>query len=162
MPKTKPAKGAPEWARRLTARERAFCERYAVTLNGTQAALAAGYGRSTNTNVAGRQACLLLAKPHVAEAVSTLVQGRSGVKSLVLQKLGAIATTNITDVAEVKDGQLIVKDTSELSPEALVAVARYTGALSGQAACCASNTVRGRLGAMPSSRSVIRQQRDPQ
>jgi hypothetical protein len=74
--------------------------------------------------VASRQAGLLLAKPHVATAVNALVTERSGAtQSLVLAKCGAIATTDITDVAEVKDGKLIVKDTSELSPEALVAVA---------------------------------------
>jgi phage terminase small subunit len=126
MPKTKPAQAAPEWAAGLSHRERVFCEHYVVTLNGTRAALAAGYGRGTNANVGSRQAALLLAKPRVATAINALVQERSGAsQSLVLQKLGAIATTDITDVAEVKDGQLIVKDTSELSPEALVAVAGY-------------------------------------
>jgi phage terminase small subunit len=129
MPKTKPAKAeaVPEWAAGLSHRERAFVEHFAVTLNGTKAALGAGYGRGTNANVAHRQACLLLDKPHVAAAINTLVTERSGVtQSLVLAKLGAIATTDITDVATVQNRQLIVKDPSELSPEALVAVAGYT------------------------------------
>jgi phage terminase small subunit len=126
LPKTKPAKAAPEWATALTVRERAFVEHYVITLNGTQAALASGYGKGTNANVASRQACLLLRTPRIAEAINQLVQERSGAtQSLVLQKLGAIATTDITDVAEVKDGQLIVKDTSAQSPEALVAISGY-------------------------------------
>jgi phage terminase small subunit len=122
MPRTKPAKDAPEWAAGLTTRERTFVEHYIISLNATKAALAAGYG-SKGAAVRGHE---LLGRPAVAKAVAALVAERAGVTgSHVLARLGSIVNTNVDDVMEVRDGIVVVKDTSELSPEALIAVAGY-------------------------------------
>jgi phage terminase small subunit len=116
-------KDCPAWAAGLSDRERLFVEHYAACLNGAEAARKAGY----SAKFAKTGACELRRRPRIAAAISAYVAENAGVTSaMVLDKLAAIATTNINDVAEVKDGQLVVKDTSELSPEALVAVSEYS------------------------------------
>ena len=57
----------------LTPRQQRFCEEYLVDLNGTQAAIRAGYSERT----ANRQATRLLSKDHVVATVSRLNHDRS-------------------------------------------------------------------------------------
>jgi len=123
MPRAKPTpKTGPAWAADLTDRERRFVEHYAVSLCGADAARKAGYKERN----ADRVAHVIRSRPAVAVAISALIAERAGITGAhVLAKLGAIANTNIDDVATVKNGVPTVKDTADLSPDALVAVAGY-------------------------------------
>ena len=76
MPKTKPAKDAPEWAAKLTTRERVFVEHYIISLNATKAAIAAGYSKGASVRGHDRS-------PAVAEAVATILIGSSSGKPAV-------------------------------------------------------------------------------
>lgn len=54
-------------AKKLTAKERAFVERYLVDGNATQAAIRAGYSAKTAAAIASEN----LRKPHIADAIET-------------------------------------------------------------------------------------------
>lgn len=57
----------------LTDQQRMFCREYAIDLNGTQAAIRAGYSPKT----ANEQAARLLAKASVQEMVARVIEKRS-------------------------------------------------------------------------------------
>ncbi len=124
MTKRNPMPGAT-WDAALTAKERRFVLEYAIDLNATQAAIRAGYGRG-NVKSARDYAHQLRRKTHIAEAISALIAERSGLTgALVIDKLAAIANATVADVATVKDGAIVVKDTADLSADTLTAIAGY-------------------------------------
>jgi phage terminase small subunit len=113
--------GKPAWAAELSEREWLFCEQFAVDLNATEAAVRAGYGKTRKR--AKEQASKLRRNPRIAAAISRLVAERAGVtQTTLLTELGAIARSRVTDVLGLKDGDLIVKDLSELTDEQLGAI----------------------------------------
>jgi len=57
----------------LTAKQQMFCREYLIDLNGTQAAIRAGYSEKT----ANEQAAALLAKPSIKEYVQSLMDARA-------------------------------------------------------------------------------------
>ncbi len=94
---------------KLTDRQDRFCEEYLIDLNGTQAAIRAGY----SVGSAGSIASELLTKPNIRARIDTAMAERSrrtGVNAdRVLRELGRIAFLNPADVidfrtAEVKAG----------------------------------------------------------
>jgi phage terminase small subunit len=123
MPKTKPAKDAPEWAAKLTPRERVFVEQYLVDLNATEAALRAGYGRGIHRNVAKVKALELRRKLHVAEAISTLISERYGAsQARVFEELAKLAFYDIGEAVTVENGAVVVRDFKDLDPDVRAAV----------------------------------------
>lgn len=82
-------------ARKLTARQKAFVERYCVHMNATQAAREAGYSPKT----ANEQGARLLANVSVAAAIEVAMKERSKRNNIdadrVLQELGRIAFFDI-------------------------------------------------------------------
>lgn len=116
---------APAWAADLNLRERRFVEEYVIDLNGRQAAKRASLGKSVEsaTQIASR----MRKKPHVAAAISALMAERSGVTgAAVVNELGAIAFSKITDYLKVENGRLIlaVSDLNELPDEQKAAIAK--------------------------------------
>jgi hypothetical protein len=60
----------------------------------------------------------------VAEAIAKLIEERSSVTRFrVLDELAKLAFSSISDVLEIKDGQLVVKDHADLTEDQLAAVA---------------------------------------
>jgi phage terminase small subunit len=82
----------------LTPRQRRFVEEYVVDLNGTQAAIRAGYSRS-GASVEGSR---LLANPKIQAAVAAAQEERSKRTGItadwVLQRLAAFASVDIRNV----------------------------------------------------------------
>lgn len=82
----------------LSKREKLFVEEYLVDLNGTRAAIRAGYTESS----ARSQASDLLAKPNIADAVATAISARSKRTRMkqdrVIRELERLAFTDIRDV----------------------------------------------------------------
>jgi phage terminase small subunit len=104
----------PAWAVGLSDKEAAFVLAYMVDLNLKNAGLAAGFAKKT----AGAQASQYRRRPHVAEAISKLMQERHGIQGAkIISTLGAIAYVDAADFFEIKNGQLTVKDSSTWSPE---------------------------------------------
>lgn len=87
----------------LTKKRQRFCEEYLIDLNGTQAAIRAGYSVET----AGSIASELLTIPEVRTRIETAMAERSrrvGVNAdRVLQELGKVAFINAVDVINMND-----------------------------------------------------------
>lgn len=92
-------------AKKLTDKQQRFVEEYLIDLNGTQAALRAGYSEKT----AGRQACELLEKTHIAEAIAEAKAQRSIKTSIdatyVLNRLVEIDQMDVLDILD-DDGHM--------------------------------------------------------
>jgi len=91
---------------KLTEKQKRFCEEYMIDLNGTQAAIRAGYSKKT----ANEQAARLLANVSINNYISELrakQEERTGVSAdEVIHELYALGFWNIQDF--VKPGNLIV------------------------------------------------------
>jgi phage terminase small subunit len=103
----------------LTVKQEKFIEEYLIDLNGTQAAIRAGY----NPNSANEQAARMLAKGSVASCVSKAMAERSkrtGVtQDRVLRELARLGFVNVTEVVNMDDATLRsgseVDDTSAIA-----------------------------------------------
>lgn len=92
--------------KQLTPRQQRFVEEYLCDLNGTQAAIRAGYSPAT----ANEQACDLLARAHIADAVARLKAERLASVNVsaesILRELDALARSNINHYVINDDGQV--------------------------------------------------------
>lgn len=88
----------------LTTRQQRFVDEYLVDLNGTQAAIRAGYSAKT----AAEQSYDLLRRPHIAAAVATgqaALQDRTQVTAArVIQEIAMIAFADPRELVETKVG----------------------------------------------------------
>ncbi|MCL1789879.1 MAG: terminase small subunit [Peptococcaceae bacterium] len=89
----------------LTVRQLAFVDEYLIDLNGTQAAIRAGYSPRSASSIAND----LMDKPHVADEIARRMAERSkrtGVNAdRVIRELAKVAFADITDIVGM-DGQL--------------------------------------------------------
>lgn len=116
---------APVWAAQLTPREHRFVSEYIIDLNATEAGVRAGLGktRKSSTEIASR----LRRKQTVAQAISVLIAQNSGAtSSRLIEELGKLAFSSITDVVKVKNGQVIVTDTDDLTPDQRASIAEIS------------------------------------
>lgn len=65
----------------ITPKQQRFCEEYVIDLNGTQAAIRAGYSAKT----ANEQSSQLLAKLHIQDCIKGLQQRRSNTLSIAAE-----------------------------------------------------------------------------
>lgn len=83
---------------KLTDKQELFCKEYLVDLNGTQAAIRAGYSEKTARDIA----CQNLAKPNIQEKIHKLKSERSDKVKLdaryVLERLKEIDELDILDI----------------------------------------------------------------
>ena len=102
----------------LTPKERLFAHEYGVDLNGTQAAIRAGYSPKT----ADQQAARLLTKVRVAELVESLAKKRLAKADItaerVLNEVAAIAFASPRDVAKWGPWGMQLIDSEKLTAEA--------------------------------------------
>ena len=82
---------------KLTAKQQKFCEEYIVDLNGTQAAIRAGYSKKTAFTIANEN----LNKPYIQSVISELkkkISEKTGITAeRVLRELEKIGFSNIQD-----------------------------------------------------------------
>jgi len=102
----------------LTPKQIKFCEEYVVDLNGTQAAIRAGYSEKT----ANEQASQLLAKLSIQEKVKELQNGLSESTLTkaedVINELKKTAFSDITNfIGQVSGKTFLIKDFSILPKE---------------------------------------------
>lgn len=94
----------------LTAKQQRFCEEYLVDLNATQAAMRAGYSKKSAHAIGIEN----LSKPIIADYLkkrqSNLSERTEVTQEMVIKELAAIAFSDVTDVAEVKNVELYDKD----------------------------------------------------
>jgi len=107
---------------KITRKQAEFCNQYMIDLNGTQAAIRAGYSVRT----ANEQAARLLAKVSVKTYLSTL-QAKSREQSdiskqEVLDELAAILRSKITDYLSFNGKKIKFKSFKELSEPQIKAI----------------------------------------
>lgn len=115
----------------LTPKIKRFCEEYIKDLNGTQAAIRAGYSSKT----ANEQASQLLAKLNVKNYISELKQSLSnkneGLAQQVIDELKKIGFANIQDYInpenEIKDLSAIDRDKAAAVESIKKTVTEFSG-----------------------------------
>jgi phage terminase small subunit len=119
-------KHEPESERHHPARRARFVEEYLIDLNGTQAAIRAGYSIKTARTIAYE----LLAKPEVQEAVATAKSARAARTEItadsVMRELAIIAFADTGDFARWDSGTVSMVPSEWLPPEKRRAVAEVS------------------------------------
>ncbi|SOC92467.1 Terminase small subunit [Rhizobium sp. AN5] len=94
----------------LTKKQRRFVDEYLIDLNGSQAAIRAGYSRRN----ANDQAAQLLAKPAIRDAIASAMQSRSERTQVdadwVLQRLAREADADLADLYDDDNNLLSVEE----------------------------------------------------
>ena len=116
--------GMARTKRDITDRQRRFAEHYVVHCNGSEAALHAGYGKTS----ARKRASELLRNPDVAGYISRLqarrIERTEVTADRVVSELAAIAFADVREVMELDDsGRVVMKPTSEWRPQTTAAIA---------------------------------------
>ena len=85
-------------AKKLTPKQKAFCEEYIIDFNGTQSAIRAGYSKNSANEIASQN----LAKLSIQEYVQELTNNRSKRTEItadrVLNEIAKLAFFNMADV----------------------------------------------------------------
>ena len=106
----------------LTDKQRRFCNEYIIDFNGTQAAIRAGYSK----NGAQVTAFNLLTKTNIKNFIDERKKEISKSNKISVEKivneLGHIAFSNITDYIEVKEGSITLTDWTNLTKEQTAAI----------------------------------------
>lgn len=109
--------------RELTDRQKRFVEHYLIHLNGTKAAIEAGFSPRTAGKIAGQ----LLANPRIQAAIQKAMQARSQRTAItadrVLRELAILAVSDIGDVLDFSGVQPTLRPAHEISREARRAIA---------------------------------------
>ncbi len=115
-----PKTSKPGWAAGLTGKQQMFVEEYPVDLNGTQAAIRAGYAKSGASVEAHR----LLRNAKVAAAISSALAERTGVtQTHIVDELAAIGFTEIHDLLDWDDkGNVTFRSPEAMGPRARRAI----------------------------------------
>lgn len=112
--------------KKLTDKEERFKNEYIVILNGTKAAITAGYSEKTARSIASEN----LSKPHIQEAIQEAIDKRSKRTEVtadrVIKELAKLAFTNLTDVIDTTGGVPKIKDLSGVKEEALAAISTFS------------------------------------
>lgn len=106
----------------LTDKQTKFCEEYALSRNGTAAAILAGYSQ----NSAAQQASRLLSNVKIKDKVAQILAAATGRIGLeldqVLEELRTIAFANMSDYAKWGESSVTLIASEKLSQEQLKAV----------------------------------------
>lgn len=106
----------------LNDKQKRFVAEYLVDLNGTQAAIRAGYAEGS----ADVHAARLLGNDRIKAEITEAMQKRSErtevTQDRVLNELAVLGFYDITDYAEVKHGRAVLKDTLDIPQEKRPAV----------------------------------------
>ena len=110
-------------AGKMTPKMQKFVDEYLVDLNATQAAIRAGYSKKTAYSIGVSN----LKKPEIQAALQKK-QKKAAEKleisrDRVLKELASIGFAKATDYLTIQDGRVLIKDTAEVSPEKLAALA---------------------------------------
>ena len=110
----------------MTEKQKIFADEYLIDLNATRAYKAA-YPSVKKEEAAAVNGSKLLRNTKVAVYIQERMQERQRrteiTQDRVLKELAAIAFVKATDYAEVKDGQVIIKDTANLDEQQIRAIA---------------------------------------
>lgn len=99
---------------KLNPRQERFVDQYLIDLNGTQAAIRAGYSQRNADKIASQ----LLGNPRVSERIQQRMKKREQrteiTQDMVLQQLAKIAFADIKHTVEWDDGQIRIRPSAEV------------------------------------------------
>ena len=102
---------------KMTAKMERFVEEYMVDLNGTQAAIRAGYSQKTAKDIA----CGNLAKPAIQAAIQKAIAKRTKrteiTQDRVIQELALIGFSDMKNYVDFGPSGVSLKELSEMPPE---------------------------------------------
>ena len=131
VPAIKLPADAPTWAADLSPREFRFVCEYLIDLNGTEAAIRAGLGKSRKSST--QMASKLKKKANVATAIAAALAERGNATgSRVVEEIGRVAFARITDITRVEGGCLIITDTAQLTEDQQAAIAEISETITEQ------------------------------
>lgn len=103
----------------LTRKQQRFVDEYLVDLNGTQAAIRAGYSADSARSIAHEN----LTKPDIAAAIDAALAATPGItRTRIVNELGLIAFANMADYITVQDDGTAYVDLSKLTREQAAAI----------------------------------------
>ena len=110
----------------LNAKQRRFCKEYVIDLNGTQAAIRAGYSKKT----AGSQSFDLLKKPEIQAKIKQLektVAERLGIThESVLKELKKLAFSDMRKLTKWGENGVTLIDSSQIDDDSAACVAEVS------------------------------------
>ena len=110
----------------MTDKQKRFCDEYLIDLNATRAYKTA-YPSIKNDETARANGSRLLTYANIKKYIEERMQERQErtevTQDQVVKELAAIAFAKATDYAEVRDGQVIIKNTTDLSDMMVRAIA---------------------------------------
>ena len=110
----------------MTEKQKIFADEYLIDLNATRAYRVA-YPSVKKDETARANSSRMLTNANVAKYIAERMEERQKrteiTQDRVLKELAVIAFAKATDYAEVKDGQVIIKDTEELNEQQARAIA---------------------------------------
>jgi phage terminase small subunit len=113
----------------LTPKQRVFVEEYLVDLNGTQAAIRAGYSTDSARQIASEN----LSKPYIAEAIDKALADRGGItRTRIVDELARIGFSDIRKVVSWRPEPVEVESLIEGQPPTTILASRVTVLDSGQ------------------------------
>jgi phage terminase small subunit len=99
---------------KLTPKQQKFCEEYMIDLNGTQAAIRAGYSAKT----AVEQSSRLLINVKIANAISELKQKLSAKTGVTAERLiNELAKIGFSNIQDYVSGDNLITDISKIPKE---------------------------------------------
>lgn len=114
--------GLPVMPYGLTDREKLFCKEYLVDLNGTQAAIRAGYSPTS----ARKNASAMLKKPKIKEyldvARAKMLERAEVDAGRVIDELAAVAFINPRDFVSWKDGVVTMQNSDDIPDSIMRAI----------------------------------------
>jgi phage terminase small subunit len=133
VPKPKPKRSSKvqeadrdENDKKLTEKERKFCNEYLIDLNASRAARDAGFSDESAAVTASR----LLRKANVSHYISKKIRDQTEKLDIqrerIFRELKSIAFSRITNFMRVDHGRVLMLDTADIDRESIGAVAGYT------------------------------------
>ena len=107
----------------MTDKQKRFCDEYLIDLNATRAYKTAYPKDETARANGSRLLTYANIKKYIEERMQERQERTEVTQDQVVKELAAIAFAKATDYAEVRDGQVIIKNTTDLSDMMVRAIA---------------------------------------
>lgn len=99
---------------KLTPKQKLFCKYYLISLNATDAAIKAGYSKKTADVIGTQNLGKLSIKTYLAEQMGKREEKLDITADKVINEIAKLAFANTTDILEITDHGVIIKDLSKL------------------------------------------------
>ena len=99
---------------KLTPKQKLFCKYYLISLNATDAAIKAGYSKKTADVIGAENLTKPSIKTYLAEQMKKREEKLEITADKVIAEIAKLAFANTTDVLEITDSGVTIKDLSKL------------------------------------------------